>query len=648
MERQMTISELFEMRNALAVEQYELYISTITNINMRYRDLLTNDLGSTLVKNCAWDAADIIVDRFFNTRDYYVSPQQMVDRIICFSYENDIDPLSDNAGIRKMVRENTNTAEVLQDIESTCYKAQKKLFEKENYVDENGKIKSRYVDYKIIKKGKDAYRESVGSDKRDELTDISQNQLDKPLQVDHAQAVATATYNSRYLNQEATQELKNFYNSPPNFQMLNSSANQSKSDVRVFSDGHTVISEKTLVKERHELTDKLRREIQREKGISQKEALKAAQEQAKKIISEKYQDITYKATAEQLAQATCDQWENSASAKENLVKNGILDENGKVKPEVRERLEKNLRKSMNAESKVILKNTDYKKVAEDAGKYTKSAVRKIIIGQVVYYVLPPLVFETRSLSSRKKMTLDIFLREIKKSGRRIVHYVVSKLGDIFKGIAGNTFNKFLKTFFDIIIETVKETVKRILKIIKQLVLSLVNCIRIITNKNATPAQKADSVSKLMSVTVSTVVLEILFEWMENQFGLPDVLMEPLQIIVTILVTNIIMLILQKADLFDVQYGLLVSNIQTIFEQENQIYLEESDRLKQQSDREAEEYMDGLHEEIAKIENSLADFDPFEGDACIELSKLNEIYEMGIDFKKEWIDFCDNGLVVGGD
>ena len=87
MERQMTISELFEMRNALAVEQYELYISTITNINMRYRDLLTNDLGSTLVKNCAWDAADIIVDRFFNTRDYYVSPQQMVDRIICFSYE---------------------------------------------------------------------------------------------------------------------------------------------------------------------------------------------------------------------------------------------------------------------------------------------------------------------------------------------------------------------------------------------------------------------------------------------------------------------------------------------------------------------------------------------------------------------------------
>lgn len=644
MDRQMTISELLDMRNALAVEQYELYISTITNINMRYRDLLTNDFGSTLVKNCAWDAADIIVDRFFNTRDYYVSPQQMVDRIICFSYENDIDPLSDNAGIRKMLQENTNSADALQEIEKTCYKAQKKLFEKEKYI-KNGKMESRYVDQKMINTGKGKYRNQ--SDMRDELTDKPQEQLDHPLEVDHVQATATATYNSEYLRQGAEEALKQFYNSSDNFQLLNKSANGSKGDVRVFSDGHTVISEKALVKERHELTDKLRREIQREKGIGQSEARKEARKQAEKQINDKYYDITYKATVEQRAQAICDQWENS-SVKENLILNGILDENGKVRPDVRAKLEKNLRESMNAESKVILKNTDYKKVAAGAGKYTKSAIKKIIVGQVVYYVLPPMVFETRTLINRKNMTLDLFLREIKKSGSRIVRYVVNKLGDIFKNIAGNTFNKFLKTFFDIIIETVKETVRRILKIIKQLVLSLVNCIRIIANKNATSAQKADSVSKLMSATVSTVVLEVLFEWMEKQFGLPDILMEPLQIIVTILVTNIIMLILQKADLFDVQYGLLVSNIQTIFEQENQIYLEESERLKQQGEREAEEYMDGLHEEIAEIENNLADFDPFEGDACIELSKLNEIYEMGIDFKKEWIDFCDNGLVVGGD
>lgn len=124
-------------------------------------------------------------------------------------------------------------------------------------------------------------------------------------------------------------------------------------------------------------------------------------------------------------------------------------------------------------------------------------------------------------------------------------------------------------------------------------------------------------------------------------------MESLQIIVTILVTNIIMLILQKADLFDVQYGLLISNIQAVFVQENEIYLEESNHLKQQSEREADEYMDELHEQIGKIEASLTDFSPFEGDACIELDRLNEIYQMGIDFKQEWLDFCQCNFVAGG-
>lgn len=638
LERQMTAIELLDMRNALAVEQYELYISTLTNINMRYRELLTNDFGTTLVKNCAWDAADILVDNYFNTRDYYISPQQVYDRICSFSYEDELDPLADNAGIRKMLRENENTSEVLSDIEKTCREAQKKLFEKKD---------GSYIDSKIIQGGKANYRKAHESDMRDELTGKSQEHLDHPLEVDHVQAAATATYNSKYLRKGAEDALKQFYNSPDNFQLLSKSANASKGDVRVYSDGNKVISEKTLVKEKHELADTLRREYQRE-GMSQSDALKEARKQAQTKISEKYQDITYKATAEQLTQAVCDQWENSsASAKENLTSDGILDKDGKVKPEVRVKLEEDLRKSMNAESEKILKNTDYKQAVKDAGEYTKMSAKKIIVGQVVYYVLPPMVFETRTLIHRKNMTLDIFLREIKRSGHRVVHYVASKLGEIFKNIAGNALNKFLKSFFDIIIEMVKETVKRVLKIVKQLVLSLTNCVRIIVDKSATSAQKADSVSKLMSATVSTVVIEVLFECIEKQFKLSHTLMESLQIIVTILVTNIIMLILQKADLFDVQYGLLISNIQAVFVQENEIYLEESNHLKQQSEREADEYMDELHEQIGKIEASLTDFSPFEGDACIELDRLNEIYQMGIDFKQEWLDFCQCNFVAGG-
>lgn len=141
---------------------------------------------------------------------------------------------------------------------------------------------------------------------------------------------------------------------------------------------------------------------------------------------------------------------------------------------------------MNAESERVLKNTDYKQAAKDAGEYTRMSAKKIIVGQVVYYVLPPMVFETR-----------------------------------------------------------------------------------------------------------------------------------------------------------------ISNIQAVFVQENEIYLEESNHLKQQSEREADEYMDELHEQIGKIEASLTDFSPFEGDACIELDRLNEIYQMGIDFKQEWLDFCQCNFVAGG-
>lgn len=95
------------------------------------------------------------------------------------------------------------------------------------------------------------------------------------------------------------------------------------------------------------------------------------------------------------------------------------------------------------------------------------------------------------------------------------------------GLRGAENINNLKSFFDIIIEMVKETVKRVLKIVKQLVLSLTNCVRIIVDKKATSAQKADSVSKLMSATVSTVVIEVLFECIEKQFKLSHTLMEPI-------------------------------------------------------------------------------------------------------------------------
>ena len=237
------------------------------------------------------------------------------------------------------------------------------------------------------------------------------------------------------------------------------------------------------------------------------------------------------------------------------------------------------------------------------------------------------------------MTLERFFDEIKASGKRIVRYVKSKLGEILTNLVGNSANKFIKVFFDIIIETVKETVKRLVKIAKQLALSLVQCVKIICSNGSTTAEKADAVTRTLSVTITAVALEILFEYMEKQFGLPDIIMEPLQIIVTIITTNLIMLILQKADLFDVQYGLLIENIDAAFKEEQIKYENESAELLAQSKLNMETGFDTINNQLISIQNSIKKMDFYMSDVTPQLNQINEIYNMGIDFDAKWLEFC---------
>ena len=87
------MQNLLEARNQLLSKQRKIYLSSVSNINMRYGELLKNDFGSTLARNCARDAAGEVVRKFFDTSDYYITIDQMFDRIVHFSYENAPDPL---------------------------------------------------------------------------------------------------------------------------------------------------------------------------------------------------------------------------------------------------------------------------------------------------------------------------------------------------------------------------------------------------------------------------------------------------------------------------------------------------------------------------------------------------------------------------
>lgn len=612
MSNALTVKDYVSIRNDMLYKQHDLYVSAIKNINAQNRELLKNDFGITLVKNCAWDAADAIVSKYFNTADYYISVQQMVDRVMNFTYDNDIDPLNDNNAIRKTFYENENTKNILTDLTLQSEKAGRYLFTEERKKDPLEKQTKAYRNDRISKDklfdditGKEgSYYTVIVNDKEQQRSD---------LHADHIQARDSIKYDSRYIQKDKLDDLRASFYSEHNFWLIHASANTSKGAVRVCKtdNGIMYLSSK-------EYNDRLKDGTIKEEN-----------------------DITSKATAEQLAEATIYMWEKETKSNdkiEKLKQEGYLDENGKVLPQVKEKLLIEVKKSMNAESNVILKSLDYSKIMDDAFGYTKKSLSKILVGQVIYYVLPPMVFETKTLIKRKNTTLDQFFAEIQKSSKRVVKYVTSKLGEIFKNVVGNAFSKFIKTFFDIIIEAVKETAKRLVRMAKQLVLSLVNCVKIIANKNSSPAEKADAVTKTLAVTITSVLLEVLFEWAEIELGLPDILMEPLQFIATILLTNLVMLILQKADLFDVQYGLLVANIERVFETEYQNYIEETTELIQASQENISHIINDITSQIHEIENSIETLNLYEDDVIASLNVINSIFDMGIDFDKEWQDF----------
>ena len=542
----------------------------------------------------------------------------MYDRFINFSYDSDIDILMTDQGIRKSIYNYSDSlnSSTLRGIVSSCDNAQKQLFAENRAQD------------RLDIKGKKAYRKLRTTDDGklyDELTGhegstktIIKNGKEvqvSDLQADHVQARESITYNERYIRDNKVEQLKEFFNSSDNMQMMHASANSSKGDVRV---------------------------CENERG--QVEYLNAKEMKSRQEKGEKLHDISYKATAEQLAEATISQWEKetkSGSKMTTLKEKGYLDENGKVKPEVKKELVNNIKRSQNKESIEILKDTDYTKVSKDATNQTKASMKKILAGQVIYYVMPPLIFETQNILRRRKdIQIDDFLLELKQSSKRVVKYVKNKMREILKNIAGNTIHKFVKNFFDIIIEMVKATVKRLIRGIKDIVLALVNCTRILFDKNSSRAQKADSITKILSTTVTAIVMELLFEYLEKQLGLPDFLMEPLQIIVTILSTNIIMLVLNKADLFDVQYGLLVANIEKLIDEENKKYMLSSQELLELGMQEYEKGVEIIQLQIKELTQSIEMLDIYKNDAQSYLEEISKIWNMGIDFNAEWKEFIE--------
>ncbi|MEI0492098.1 hypothetical protein R4J17_06610 [Brachyspira intermedia] len=591
------LDDVINLRDEFFEEEERLYLGMVNQINTQMKDLLKNDLGNQFVQNCARDFSGEIVRMLpvGQTGNMYITADQMLDRILHFSYENDIDPLSSNDQLRKDFYNNENRQELDRIIAENDLN-QAKLFTEDrsqDKLDREGKLEYRAS--KIDSNG-DIYDEITGVKGDTSIVEKNGKEvLVSDMHADHIQSREAATYNSQYMTEKGVMNLKQFYNSSDNFQIMHASANTSKGDVRVYD---------------------------KQTGA----------------------DITHKATPEQLAEATFELWEKetrSGKKIEKLKEKGYLDENGKVKPEVKKKYTDNIRKSMNAESITVLKGLDYGKVGHAALKRTANAFYAILAGQLMYYGVPPVIYETRLIITQKDTDLDSFFVKIQKAFQRVINYMQSKMKDILSNVAHNSLKTFLRNFFDIIIGMLKATVKRVMKMIKQVVMALVNSIKIIGDKNKTAAEKADAVFTTLGITISGIVVNVLLEYVQKQFQIPEFIITPLEIITTVLTTNIVMLILQKIDIFNVRYGLMMKKIKEIFEEEREEYKAQLKKLGEETYANIDKLIDEVETDMFNIMTNIASLDVNENDMKEEIDKINKIFNMGIDLEKEWNQFAYN-------
>lgn len=594
-EYNINLTDLIATRNEMLEKEKEIYLATAENLNLRIKELLNYNLGSEFVINIAKDVASEVVRNYFNLGDYYITPDQFYYRIKNFRYEKDIDIFEEDNNIKKEIF-NRLDINALQEIENDDRSARENLFEGPRDTD---KYQRKYRKLRTDENG----------DIFDELT----GKKGESLQADHIQAWNSANYNSDYVDDTGKQELQDFWNSTDNFQMIDESANKSKGDIRIC--------------EFYELDKNGNPQLVR-KGLRVQALNK------KKAGNEYIKDVTNEATPYEMANAVAEQWQNS-DQKEKLIKKGYLDKNGKVKKEVKEKLVEKYKQSMNKESEIVLKRMNKEKIAKNAATKTIMSTKKIIIGQILYYTIPPVVYESKIIVAKKNITVNNFIKGLKKALKRIAKYVKSKLGEILKNIANNAFNKFLRTFFDIIIEMLKATIKRLMKIVKELVLTVINCIKTLVDDKRSAVEKADAITKMISMTITTIVVDILAEYLQAQFGLPDIFIEPLQILLTILATNVVMVLLEELDLFNLKYGFLIANIEKIFDEEKDKYMKKSEENFNYYADKMQEQLESIKESISISVNNIKSLNVYEDDVIEDLDRINKIFGMNINFEEEW-------------
>lgn len=620
------LKDALRQRAEVEIKRQEAYDNMIDNINQSIDEIETDKLGPQFVKACCDDIGGEIIRMLTpgTLANHGISVDQLYRRVSTFSYEFDYDPLVSNEAYHKTiyasVAPNMREGSTFDNLLKSNDANQVKLFNKSEVPDasRNSGYRREYDDNALMKAGKEKYAQSVRDNNGGVLIDeytgedpgvrVTKNGVEvNRAQVDHVQAAATARYNGKHIGEAGQQRLKEFYNSESNFSMMTDIANASKGDVKVYKKDGRILS----------------------------------QAEVKQIPADQRDDydITHRATPEEYSNAVFERLENSVS-KERLMEIGYLDKDGNVNPGIQKKFLENVKESQNMESVTILQalgdnnGAGYKSVGSEAALATKNDLKRIFTGQIIYYTLPPLVYEVRCGLENNESEESI-LEKITQSSKRVYTYVSSKLAEIFGNVLTEGMKSFIRNFFDILINMLKATVKRIMKMVKVFVVSLVDIYKIMVDPNKSSAEKGSAITSLLSVAITGVLIEIVFEYIEKCTGIPEIFLSPLQMLVTILASNFIMLGLKKLDLFGVNGALNKSAILKVMEEERLLYEAAYEQIASNAKTNIDQLINTVRNDCIEVTNQLKTMNMFEQEARPALAAITDAFNMNIDFDGDW-------------
>lgn len=622
------IKTMLNQQRDLMIQQRNMYLAVAEELNSKYLDVLkANRNGDGLLKAVTYDVAGQLSTTYLGLNDLNISADQIVRRTLNFSYDNEFDPLKDEFATKDPLNAMS-----------------------ENDFNEISQGEAYYMNHSNKEFGSSAERDQYGQKRARKLsdgTDTLTGEQDSRLEADHVLARASIR-TPNWLGQEGREAIRENNESQDNFQMINWKVNRVKSDNQVWKNPVTgeIIGNsyrESMPEGYVNITDIASpRELNQAFVSGQERAYQKAQQTINNpnVDRDSKEYRAAELTKTELERSVIDPKtgkvlenvsnNNLANVKRQINKNDRILVQGFVKPSA---LHQNFK---TAGSQTLKGRAVYDKDGNDTGK-RKGGLKDLLTGQLVYYALPPLVFEVKEFFSKQKKGYDGIIKRLGRSVSRITKYVFGKLKDIFKNVVSALSRNFVRNFLNLLIEVLKGALKGLFKILRDFTMSIVSSIKVLANKDMQPIEKASAITNLMTTTLISVGVQALFELIPK--GIPEWITMPVQIIVTAILSALAMRFLEEHDIFNIQRGIKLAKLRQVFDEQATQFEQNSENISAAG----AEITQRIVDDLAAVKNqtmTLTGVNYYSDDVWPTLQAINDTFDMGIDFDEEWAFFAN--------